>query len=289
MNRIPDFSYLNPLVECEQKWYYKFIEEWDPKEESVLLKAGRAGHGALAEWYHPRSMYSRECALDALHVLYEGTVPRGKYEYLTFGHLETIVKNYHDYWLGKCPWDVVQRIEDPIIAKIDGVEFGGIPDLMVEEHGELLVVDHKFTTSYLGGHLYNRVKFQHQLRKYCLLASEEYDTPVRAGAINAIYMGDKASNSDSKAMRFDRYRFDFTEEQLEETEIWLLELNRRATEHRRYTVTDDDEFPQHGGSHCGWCEYRPLCEASPPLRDGIKNASFKKREVTGLLRSGADS
>jgi hypothetical protein len=289
MSKIPDFSYLNCLLECPRKFYLRHVRPIEPKEGSILLKAGTAGHAALAEWYHPKSMYSLECALDALHAHYEDVVPAGRYDFLTLGHMEVILKNFHDYWLGRCPWDVVERIEEPLVAEIDGTEFGGIPDLMVEEHGDLLVCDHKFTTTYLGGHLYNRVKFSPQLRIYCVLATAFYKTPVRSGVINAIYMGDKASNPESKAQRFDRYRFDFTEDQIEETRKWLLEMNWRAMEIFSKQTLSPFDFPQHGGAHCGWCEYRELCEVSPALRDGIERSRFQPREVSGILSSGADS
>ncbi len=216
----------------------------------------------------------------------------GELEFLTVGHLETVLKNYADHWEDRDPFAVVEMIEEPVVAELDGMLVGGIPDLVVEEDGELIVLDHKTTTSNLGAHLYNRVKFSKQFPIYCLLLSKKMGQPVRRGICNAIYTGKYAANPNSKAQKFDRYSFEYSKEELEETVAWLNMVRRMIIEHKRTqryeTRVPEAAWPQHGGSHCGWCPFRILCQLPPPLRPPMMERSFVVREPTGVLLSGAD-
>jgi hypothetical protein len=282
MKQIPDFSYLNPFLQCQRQWYHKFVEGLEPRESNILLHAGSVGHLALAEWY--ASGKDLETMLRVLIDNYSAK-PTGRFEYLTLGHMEVILRNYHDRWLERDFFEIISHIEEPITATIDGFTFGGIPDMIIEEDSEPAVMDHKFTTGYLGGSLFTRMKFTKQMPLYCILATKKLGRPVRRAVVDAIHMGPKASDPGSKVNRFERYEFGpYTDAELTEALEWVKVISKRL-----YFFDDPLSYPQHGGTHCQWCDYKELCEVAPFLRQTIKESNFKKREITGRLLSGADS
>lgn len=281
-----DHSALSLLLDCPRAWFHKYIEGIEPKGTALRLVAGSAMHKGLAVLYGSGLI---EDAVQALAEEYGQQQPFGDLDFLTIGHLETVLRNYYDRWVGQDPFEVVSLIEEPIVESIDGLQIGGIPDMVVEEGGELVVVDHKTTTSFLGSHLYNRVKFTKQMPIYCLLLTEKLGRPVRRAIVNAIYTGKYAASEKSKAAKFERWSFEYSEEDLEETKWWLRNTIEDSDDLRRRVEPEERFFTQHGGSHCGWCEFKSLCEVPPPLRGGIKSANFQKRELTGILLSGADS
>ena len=270
------------MLDCPRAFYYKYVENIESKGDSIILLAGSAMHKGLAVIHES---WEIEGAVQAMAEELDGATGHGNLDFITAGHLETVLRNYIDHWQGRDPYKVVEMIEEPVIETIDGMQIGGIPDMVVDDDGEVIGLDHKTTTSYLGSHLYNRVKFGKQGPIYCLLLSEKLGIPVRRMVFNCIYTGKYANSVKSKATKFDRYSFEYSEEDLQETREWLYRLV-----HNIWDLEGKVEkcYPQHGGSHCGWCEYSPLCEIAPPLRDGVKSSSFRQREISGKLLSGAD-
>ena len=282
MSQIADHSYLSLLLDCLRAFFYKHEELIEAKGDAIRLKAGSAMHKGLAVIHET---WEIEPAVEAMRTELGTSSGVGDLDFLTSGHLEAVLRNYLDYWKDRDPFVVVEMIEEPIIQQLDGLWIGGIPDMVVEQEGELVVLDHKTTSSYLGSHLYNRVKFSKQFPIYCLLLTEKLGKPVRRGICNAIYTGKYATVEKSKASKFERYSFEYSEEDLEETVQWIREVQSII---KHFDSIHVNRWPQHGGSHCGWCEYKELCEVAPPLRDAIKARSFQKREISGKLLSGAD-
>jgi len=281
MKQIPDHSYLSTFLDCPRCFFHKFVENLESTEDSLRLLAGSAMHKGLAVHYAGGTPGD---ACEAVAEEYAEARPMGDLEYLTIGHLQTVLRNYIDYWQDRDPFTVVEMIEEPLVEEVDGMEIGGIPDLLVDHDGDLVVLDHKTTTSFVGTHLYNRVKFSKQGPIYCLLLSKKIGQPVRRIIFNCIYTGKYATRTESKATKFDRYSFEYEESDLQETVRWLESLIFELGAPSPFP----SDWPQHGGSHCGWCEFKSLCEVAPSLRDGVKATRFRVRERTGVLLSGAD-
>lgn len=285
---IPDHSFLSDTAHCQRLAYYKYergLESVEPGSPPMI--AGSAGHAGLAALYADEPI---EEAIGKMHEYLDRNELKaaGRYDYLTSGHMEVVLRNYYDHWRDKEPYTIIETIEEPIVADIGvGFEVGGIPDLIVQDgEGAYLALDHKFTAGYIGSRLYNRTKFTHQLRTYALLTRAKFGIHIQGGVVNAIYMGKHATSSTTKATLFDRWRFDWTAEQLAETREWIRQTNGRFTD-----LIDQPEsvWLQNGGSHCGWCQFQELCSSPPALRENRIRTNFRVRDRTGRLISGADS
>lgn len=284
MSQVADHSYLSTAAECLRRFHLRYNHNLRPHGESPRMTAGSAMHAGLAVLYGAPE-WSPEVvdqAVEAIRATFGSTVDSFN-AWLTAGHLEVCFRNYVDHYREREQYRVVKQIEEPIV--IGGL--GGIPDLLVEDREGFLVLDHKCSTNYLGTHLFNRVKFAKQLPLYCHLVSVAFDRPVRRAVVNAIYIGERAASKDSKAAKFERYPFEFSPEQIAEAVHWT-ERQKALIHWMRQTAERDEDWPQHGGSHCGWCEFAGVCEVAPPLRPGRIRMGFESRPASGLLLSGAD-
>lgn len=291
MKKIYDHSYLLTLAECPRKHFYRHRLRLIPREGGpAYMTAGSAMHLALAAYYE--NGMDLDAALATLRENYT-LRPFGNFEYLTLGHLETVMKGYDARYRDREPYRVIAMIEEPVTGTTAGLTplaIGGIPDMIVEEDGKKLVLDHKNTTGYLGDNLYNKVKFQHQMRIYCILATQLLGESVTGAVVNALYIGKYASSASSKAAKFDRYRFDYTSDQLEETEQWISTTVAAEHHYSGGMESEHEElWPQCGGVQCGFCEFATLCEAPPRLRPALIRVRFQPRPEGGILASGADA
>jgi hypothetical protein len=212
-----------------------------------------------------------------------GFVPLGDFAYLTKGHLEVVLRNYVERWRGQEPYRLIHLVEGALTGEINGIPVEGLPDLIVEDNGTPLVMDHKWTTGWLGSRLHTRVKHEKQLRLYALLAREAFGLDIRGGVCNAGFMGEAAAKTSSKAAKFDRYRFTFSLEELEETKRWVEQMVREM-EWRLPESSEDADinlFPQSPSAACGWCEFEELCSSPPPLRRIRIATNYQQRELRG--------
>jgi RecB family exonuclease len=278
-------SRLQTLAHCDRRYYHSYVEGIEPKDDtSARLHAGKCGHVGLDTLARTGSL---DAATEALREAWGDYKPLGDDSYLTCGHLEGILHNYTETYNAEVwkpiplklsdlnqaalvehecevtPEGVVIMSEASFVVKLsNGMPFIVRPDLIVEDAEGLRVVDHKFTAGWLG-QLWSREKHSHQLRLYAEGMSALLGQPVRLGAINAVFMGKQALNDKSKAQKFDRFLFEWTEEQMWESLDWVE--RKRAAEHELLKGSDPGErwFAQNPGSACSWCPYARLCEASP--------------------------
>lgn len=281
MTQFADFTYLSTLLRCPLQHHYRYRLGLEPVEggRSVPIRAGTLGHAAL------ELLYRGEPWLERVEELYaaSGIVALGSFDYMTQGHLEVILHNYTDRYPDDAKLRIAAFVEQPLVS--EHLQLGGIPDMIVEDaDGELSVWDHKWTTGWLAN-LESRQALSAQLPIYCILASEQLATPVRRAVLNMVHMGPGASNLKSKAERFGRRAYAYTEWQLEEARAWVRETQTLDAHFGMAPVAP----PRNADSHCAWCNFKDLCGArSASVRDAMIGTSFKKRNITGTLLSGAD-
>lgn len=293
--QVIDHSFASTILACPRKHFHAFEQHLSPLEESIPMVVGSAMHKALAVLYK-RGFNEVEAAITAMESYLEEKrlrlPPTGTFDYITAGHLRVVLENYVDHWGTKEVLTVSALVEEPVVAplEIDGAwqHVGGIPDLIVRDGGVALCLDHKCTTSYIGANLYNRLKFSHQFRIYCLLMETLLGEPVRGAIANAIYIGKGASTPTSKATRFERWRFDYSLNQLNETKEWLLASKNLLSYYRNIAGENELKWPQNPSTSCGWCQFAPLCEVPDVLRPVKVRTLYTVRRPEGVLLSGAD-
>lgn len=293
----PSHSRLNSLHSCRRKYFYHYHIGLRGKTDFPPAFAGSCGHVALDTWHRTGS---KALALVAAAEAWGPKRFHGDWDFLTPGHLDIVLQNYMEsphtqgWEVVRLRWaDVrsnvllasdVQEAADGYLQLAEAsfvVDVPGLgpvncrPDLILRGANGFRVVDHKFTTGYLGSKMYNQAKFGHQLRLYALAMSALLGEPVLEGAVNGIYMGSTASSPKFGGKRFDAYTFDYSDADFVETKAWYrsgVEEMKEIAEH--YTEDDVLQAPQSPSEKCGYCDFASLCATAPVYRSGLIKLNF---------------
>ena len=157
-----------------------------------------------------------------------------------------------------------------VVRLAPGVTATVIMDLPVRRaNGEVWVVDHKATCGWLSN-LIDTHTITQQMPTY-VLAMRAVLGECSGAIINGIYMGEYACNPKSTAQKFARWsdeHFGYTEGQLSETLTWLQHSTALAAVEEATCGADEYLWLQHPSKQCGQCDYKPMCEVSPAMRQG---------------------
>lgn len=285
---------------CPRHALYAIEHAIEPPDESYILTAGRALHSALETWYVSRD---EDLALLELAGTWgknrDWRLPQGHDQaHLHLGHLEVVFKNYLK-WAKKrddfkpllvkledldmtdvvaavwklTPDNKVVLAESKLVVKfaVDGDEFlySGRPDLPVQHSGRIYAFDHKCRTgakSWLSNYWAEQFKHSNQLRGYCAMLAKLLPGMKISGAIiNAIYAGERAAESTTKATKYARYGpYNYNPtvqlEAIKNQYYWLTMLS---------VWKEFGYWPQNTGDPCKYCPYSTLCESSPRSRKGL--------------------
>lgn len=283
---------------CPRKAEYKLRMGLQKKDSSPLyLLAGSSVHAALNAWY---CGCSEEEVLAVLYATWgDGdSLPRppgDPYSHISLGFLETVLRNYMEYSRKRDTfYPLVVELDDLDLEKVvaaiwsvtdsgkvvlgesklvmefeieEGVKFcyAMKPDLPVVAGGQVFVLDHKTTSSYLSSYYFGQFRISNQLRGYCAGLSRLLNREVNGAIINGLYLGPKAVDSTFKGSLFERYGpFIFTRKHQEEA--------IRNQYHWRKVLDYYESvgyYPQAVGKHCSSCEFLELCRANPLVRESV--------------------
>lgn len=296
----PSHSRLACVLSCERKYFNKYILGLESPDQFPPAYMGQAMHVALEHWHRTGDSSGARTALD---IAWGGQRFYGDWAWVSPGHADIVLQHYLESkhtqdWeivkLRRSDLDASRLLETDVqedsagflvmaeasfVVNVPGMGPVNVrPDVLLKTPSGLRVVDHKTTTAYLGAKLYNRTKFEHQLRLYALAFSALLGQPVLEGACNAIYSGFNAGTVNFKGKRFEFYPFDYSPADFEETKAWY----RSGVEKMRYmqeNFTQHDELsaPQNPGDHCGYCDYGKLCSAPAALRPGLVKINYKRK------------
>lgn len=275
----PSHSRLSTLFTCERKYYYGYELGISPKDkEFAPMHAGKAGHAALDAHF---SMMINDINpykdwRDALHNAWGDISFRGDFSWLSVDFLEGVIEQYIEARipLGLSEASSGRVIESELEGLVEvapGVEIVVKIDLVVEyPNGDFGIVDHKFTTGYLGVGHYADLAYGYQLCMYAMAAEKMIGKEVRRGAGNLIWMGKQALNPKSKAQRFqwaeDDLRFRFNADRRSETLYWIRKGMERMV--KRDAMHD---WPKSPSRNCNYCDFNDLC-----ARQGVDRERFMK-------------
>lgn len=312
----PSHSRLAKLHDCRRAYYYRYVRKLRARGSSTRQIAGKALHAAFDVLYR-KGFDAIEEAHRAIIREYGDHVPGERFAYLTVEHLMGIMVQYVHRWSADDADEVIGLTplrlhcsqiegnpailtfagdydedgyailaESPMIVRIsDTLAMTVIIDLIVKRaDGTIWVVDHKNTAAWLGKGVQNKYLVSHQLPLY-VLAVRAMLGRCDGALINAIYMGEQALSTRSKAVKFDRYVFDYTDGQLAESEHWAQHTLFAAVDEEAIgeSVDGDDErwWLQNPSAYCAGCDYLQLCEVGPAMRAGRAVQWYDHDDDTG--------
>lgn len=314
----PSHSRLAKLHDCRRAYYYRYVRGLRSRAGSNTRQlAGKALHAGFDVIYR-RGYAAIDDAHRAIIGVYDGHVPAERFEYITTEHLMGILVNYVHRWHEDDPDFQPLRLhrsqiesnpailtfagdydedgyailaESPMIVQITpDFAMTVIIDLVMQRSdGSIIVVDHKATAAWLGKGVLNKYLVSHQPPLY-VHAVRAIIGQCDGAILNAVYMGEQALSLRSKAVKFDRYPFDYTEGQLEESIAWARgTLEIAIVEETMHGDAGEAAWLQNPNAYCGGCDYLPLCEVSPALRPGRISQWFTTEEGEHGEGDGLDS
>lgn len=138
-------------------------------------------------------------------------------------------------------------------------------DRVVEFNDQLMVLDHKTTTTTLGSYYFDQWDPHNQMTLYTLAGKVVLNTPVKGVIIDAAQI---LLEDENRFVRGFTYR---TQDQLEE---WLSSLSMtlgyaEACATENFWPMNDTSCDKFGG-----CKFRGICSKSPQVRDKFLAADF---------------
>jgi len=289
----PSHSRLSTLYTCERKYYYNYELAISPKDRNFApMIAGSAGHAALDMYFktmNPSYGYGEQGWRDALYSSWGDHIFRGDYDWLTVDFLEGVVEQYieasHPLGISEAiAGKVIESELEGIVEIAPGIEIVVKIDLVTElPNGELQVVDHKFTTGYLGVGHYADLAYGYQLCIYSMAAEKLLGKECRRGAGNGIWMGKNALNPKSKAKRFEWYeddlRFFYDDARRAECIRWIkMGIHRMnhplPLENGLNTI---ESWPKSPSRNCNNCDFNELCSRQGKDRERFMKLHYKEK------------
>jgi len=292
----PSHSRLAKLHDCRRAYGYRYVMGLRSRgSQSTKSLGGKAGHAAL-DTLHRLGWEAREIADNHIDAIFSEHVSNP--EWLTAEHMKGIIGNYIERYADEDDdfrrlrlnaddvlkneavlySDLAGRVADDgsfsmnemnmVVQLDDKLKMTLVLDMLVErKDGTVWVADHKFTAQYLGQGVLGRYITSKQMPLY-ILAARKLVGRCDGAILNAVWMGQAACNPASKATKFDRYYFDYTEGQLEEALEWAALSRGRAQSETNAFGFNMEYWPQNPSSYCSGCDYLQLCEVAPAMRPG---------------------
>lgn len=307
--RPQDATTLQKVADCPRKHFTRVEQNLRRTGYSVKMIAGIVLHDALEYYYaHPApGPEIEETAVQILLDGYDSWgIDRGQMDpketHISKDHLENVLRNYFHYWNHEAieiysPVSVLRMddldLSDVIAAKflttesgliilgesnlimrfdVDGEDFiySGKPDLPVRKQaGTLCIMDHKTTSSYLSDWWAKSYEVSNKMRGYMAMVWKLLGERPSVAVINGIYVGKYATNPNSKATKFQRFEYNFTEKHLHEAiknqYMWAKTID---------FYREQGYFPQ--GCAFGGCSQPDICKTDPDERPLIIHDNYEE-------------
>ncbi len=301
---IYDASSLSKIADCPRSHEIRIEDRLTEPGTSAPMVAGIAIHQGLESYYasNDRSAEAKERSIEIMREEWKrfkvdpAEVPQ-KHAHLTEEHLAGIMPKYYHEWevrrieiftpVSGITLDSL-RLDNVLAAKFhldnnDNLILGesslvmefevageklvlaGKPDLPVrDQSGRLFTMDHKSTSQSLSDYWAKTHEVSNKDRGYMAMLRSLFGETPAGSIINGIYVGKYALNPKSKAVKFERFKFDFSPDHIDEALhnqlAWV-----KTIEFYRDTLK---YFPQ--GCGYGGCSHPALCRRDPATRDLVK-------------------
>ena len=293
-----DSTSLSYFKRCPRLYYYKMIEGWDEKDESIHLRFGIEYHDALriyeenkaAGMNHDEALheavYSLIVRIDDWNPDRESKAGKNKNPETLLRTVIWYLDEHEDdeaktlVWSDGSPaveqsfrfeldWSPpMERHKGRILPDQPYVLCGHL-DKIVTFMDQRFVMDHKTTTWFLGPRYFNAFEPDNQMTLYALASKVvlHSDHPVRGIIIDAA----RIEPDKSSFARGITYRSpDQLSEWVNDLRHWLNLAERYAAE--GYWPQNDTACDKYGG-----CKFREICSKSPKVRQRFLEGNFVKQ------------
>lgn len=285
-----DSTSLGLLKICPRLYQYTIIEGWSPKGESVHLRFGQEYHQALQEYDVSRAngISHEDSLFDTIRALCSRTwdwdVDRdskaGKYK--NRSTLLSLVIDYLDHFVDDPATTYIKSDGTPAVElsfrfELDwGPRAGEAPyllcghlDRVVSFNNQLLVMDHKTSTSTLGSYWFDQWSPNNQMTLYTYAGQVVMSTPIKGVIISGAQI---MLDQPNRFVRGFSYRTpDQLEEWLDDLRFWLVSAENYAT--IGHWPMNDMSCEKFGG-----CRFRGICSKQASVRESFLKSDFDQLE-----------
>lgn len=246
-----DSSALKCFARCPRKFYWRYIRQLVPKHyKPAPLNFGSAIHEAMRIWYAEQDI---DGAIEIFHKIWEDRFGDDK---RTHEKGEKILKKYAETY-PKEPFEIIGEPEMGFTVDLEGNEYVGRFDLVIEWNGEMYVLDHK-TSSRMGYNYFHRYRPDFQMTGYTWAAEQVFDRPCAGVMINVLYF---------TKTKIDFFRDTSPRMPHEKQEFVTYATNRMANiKARNPDRMKDWEQKWVACTDWGTCQFRELCISAEPER-----------------------
>lgn len=285
-----DSTSLGLLKTCPRKYYYKMVERWNTKEQSLHLDFGIFYHSALEEFDKAKAQgathdeATRTSIRKAMEISKDFTGDNIKNRFTLVRSIVWYLEHFREdpaetiiLANGKPAVELSFRMDLPFNTP-DGEPYllCGHLDKAVRWQGAVYILDRKTTKGQVGSYYFDKFSPENQMSLYSLAGKVVLERDASGIIIDAVQLAVGFA-------RFARGIVHRTKGQLDEwladTETWI-----RLAEHFAKTKSwpmNDKSCDMYGG-----CEFREVCSKDASIRETFLQADFIKREWNPLQSRG---
>lgn len=290
-----DSTSLGWLKECPRKYLYHMIEGYRPRSESIHLEYGILYHAALDGFDKARAAGAShdEAVLRQVRWLLEATWRDGAPwragkdlatdDKTSLKSRENLIRTCVWYW-DKFKDDPAKTLMHPVtglpLVELhfqfeigDGFSLCGYLDRVVEFQEQPFVMDHKTTTSTLGGYYFEQYDPDNQMTLYTVAAQIAFKAPVKGVIVDAAQI----------AVGFSRFGRSFVFKTQDQIEEWLADLRLWLRQAQQYVEAERWPMNDKSCHKYGGCTFRHICSKSPSVRDKFLETAFERRPWNPLI------
>lgn len=290
-----DSTSLGLLKTCPRLYQYTMLEGWQPKDESVHLRFGQEYHSAIQDYENQRAAGAgfedavrttvRNLLVRIADFDPDPTTKAGKYK--NPRTLLQLVVDYLDYYKddpcetfildnGKPGVELSFRFEldwGPQCENYNRVDDSvtqpyllcGHLDRVVRYADDLMILDHKTTTSTPSDYYFAGFSPNNQMTLYTFAGEVVLDTVINGVIVEAAQICLETPN---KFVRSPQYR---SNEVIEE---WLTDLEYHLNAAEAYAAADHWPMNDTACGNYGGCRFREVCSRPAAVRDRLLAADF---------------
>lgn len=275
-----DSTALGWAKQCPQKYYYRMIEGWRAKDESVHLRFGSIYHASLERYdrLQAEGVEHEEALRTVVHEAMISSHP-WPYEHVNktrenllrsiIWYLEAFQHNNAKTIIlanGKPAVELSFKfeIEDEIYGQ--PIILCGHLDRLLEFAGDTYTSDRKTTTSTPSGYFFERYNPDNQMSLYSIAGQVMWQLPISGVIIDAAQV----------AVGFTRFERGITYRTPDQLEEWLHDAVHYMHEATRWAETGHYPKNDTACNMFGGCEFRKICSKAAGVREIFLNTHFEK-------------
>lgn len=285
-----DSTSLGLLKTCPRKYYYKMIENWQTREQSLHLDFGIYYHSALEEF--DKAMAEGVSHDQATELAVRKALSISKTfvgdNYKNRQTLTRAIVWYLEHFKddpaktvilanGKAAVELSFRMDLPLTGP-DGEPYlaCGHLDKAVEWQGGVYILDRKTTKGALGSFYFDQYSPNNQMSMYSMAGKVVLERDAAGIIIDAVQI----------AVGFCRYARGITNRTKGQLDEWLddtlhwIQMAEHFANHNHWPMND-----QSCGNY-GGCEFRGVCSKDQSVRHNFLAADFTKRVWDPLISRG---